>query len=274
MKRIPLLLAFLALILAFYAYKKRNEWIELFPPSLPDVEINKTISAYHSFDFPDKIWLHRVNSTQRAVLMQKKYKCFEIDMVFDSTKNCFDVHHPPAPSQNLCLEQLIGSLNNPNDRFYWLDFKNLDKSTKDSSLKYLLFICQKFKIQANHFVVESENPELLNSFTESGFITSYYIPHFNPYYSSENQIINYRNTVSNHLSKSKVNALSGYYYQLPFLEKYFSNYNYLVWHSDEKLNFAQKILYKRMLKNVKVKVILVRGISIKAKSGSIEPLLR
>lgn len=85
--------------------------------------------------FSEKLWLHRVNCLQRVEIIENKYRGLEIDVYFDSDKNCFDIFHSPGASTDLCLEELLASLNNPKIHYYWLDFKNLDSTNQKKSFK-------------------------------------------------------------------------------------------------------------------------------------------
>ena len=57
-----------------------------------------------------KVWLHRVNSVERAVRMAKQYRGMEIDVMYDSAADAFDVGHPPAPSIGLSLDRLLAAV--------------------------------------------------------------------------------------------------------------------------------------------------------------------
>lgn len=107
---------------------------------------------------------------------------------------------------------------------------------------------------------------LLRPFADHGFYTSYYLPSFNPYDISSNELKNYATEIAHNLSSSNVNAISGYYYQYPFMQKYFPDTDLLVWHIDtqEKDNpfdiFAY-IIRRQLLNNSQIKVILIPEMS-------------
>jgi heptose-I-phosphate ethanolaminephosphotransferase len=240
-----------------YCYRYRATIKMLLPIDFPEISVDaKTYPSTIKFD--EKIWLHRVNSIQRAKIIEKKYKGIEVDIVYDSPKNCFDVRHSSVASANLCLEGLLKNIKDPSLHYYWLDFKNLDSSNQISALTNLLDLSEKFKIKQN-IILESTCPQLLTAFTDSGFYTSYYLPFFNPF--NEEDEISYSNLTSQiceNLKRSRVNAISGYYFQYPFVEKYFPNTDFLLWHIvEDDSDLFSDLLRERMAENNQIKVILV-----------------
>lgn len=203
-------------------------------------------------------WVHRVDGIQRYFEVCEKYNGIEIDVNFDSKKNCFDVFHAPKPSINLCLDDLIKNIKNPEETFYWLDFKNLDSTNYIEALNNLNGICKKFNIK-NNLIVESSNPVLLTHFTDSGFYTSYYIFTFNPFTISDSLANDYYKKTCAILDKSRVCAISSYSEQLVFM-KHFPNYDFLIWNLESN-KFWNNFFYKRYKSIKNVKVILVKDIT-------------
>src|SRR5690554_4954312 len=79
----------------------------------------------------DKIWAHRVNSTEKLESALKYFKGVELDLVYDEQKNILDVTHPPVPSIDLDLENYLSSINSEAKPYIWLDIKNLNFDNKD-----------------------------------------------------------------------------------------------------------------------------------------------
>src|SRR5690554_6067423 len=92
------------------------------------------VNYYHPhklehFGYAEKIWAHRVNSLEKLASVQNKYTGVELDVVFDTLTNTFDVTHPPTPSIGLSLEQWLQTLDG--DKGVWIDFKNLTAANKN-----------------------------------------------------------------------------------------------------------------------------------------------
>lgn len=219
-------------------------------PKLQAFDINPRCTR---FNFPDKTWLHRVNSSERALLMAEKYEGLELDVTFDTLKSSFDIGHPPTPSIGLTLDDYFRKIPSIKKHAFWLDFKNLREDNKLKALKNLLFIANKYGIK-NRLIVESQNASSLNVFTNEGFYTSYYIPVFNLANISTLEIQNHYYEMVNVLKNTKVCALSAASSQLPFLEKYFPQYDKLIWHLDDRrgLSFYAANIWLRWKSKVKV----------------------
>jgi hypothetical protein len=246
------------LVLAgMYSFRYRHSIRILLPLFLPDIKVNsKTYQSKATFS--NKVWLHKVNSVSRAKIIQENYKGLEMDVVYDPVKECFDVHHHKSPSINLCLEELLQNLDDPTQHYFWLDFKNLDTSNQRMALAELQRLTKKYKIKEN-IIVESPNPVLLTPFTDEKFYTSYYLPTFNPFYIHDDSIKKYLKEIDDNLSRCRVNAISGYYFQYPFMEKYFPETDLLVWHiMEEKTDLFSYLIRERLILNSQIKVVLTQ----------------
>lgn len=223
---------------------------------LPNLKASDLKPQYTNFRFPDKTWLHRVNSSERALLMSKKYEGLELDVTFDSLKNSFDVGHPPTPSIGLTLDDYFYKIPSIKNHAFWLDFKNLREDNKLNALKNILFIANKYGIK-NRLIIESQNASSLNVFTNEGFYTSYYIPVFKLENISSLEIQKYYVEMLDVLKNSKVCAVSAASSQLPFLEKYFPEYDKLIWHLDDRRGLSFYVACIWLRQKSKVKVVLV-----------------
>jgi hypothetical protein len=223
---------------------------------LPDLpEIRSGTRPRHT-EFP-VVWLHRVDSVERAALMAPMYKGMEIDVVYDAAADYFDVGHPPVPSQGISLEAVFSSVPAVREHYFWIDFKNLTDDSKAAACARLLAIGRKFGI-VDRMIVESTNPRALSCFSESGFYTSYYVfPDAKLSSMSQEQLIQYYEEVKTNLMASNVNALSSSYRSLPFIEKYFPDTDILLWYLEatKGLRYHAWLTYLRT--RSRVKVILV-----------------
>jgi heptose-I-phosphate ethanolaminephosphotransferase len=228
--------------------------IEATLPDLPRVGLGP---AGQGVEFPVKFWLHRVDSVERAELMAGEYRGLELDVVYDSAGGYFDVGHPPVPSVGLSLEQLIGSIPDPTNHYFWIDFKNLTEANEVPSCALLESIARKYGLM-RHMIVESTNPRALSCFGERGFYTSYYLfPDATLESMSPAQVRVYYEEVKANLQASRVNALSSNYRSLPFIRKYFPGMDVLLWYLEPARNLRFYATRAYLAHQGRVRVILV-----------------
>ena len=58
----------------------------------------------------DKIWAHRVNSTEKLESAIQYFNGVELDVFYDSNTNKFDVNHPPAKSIGLDFQTYLSNI--------------------------------------------------------------------------------------------------------------------------------------------------------------------
>ncbi|SFN26652.1 hypothetical protein SAMN05421741_10340 [Paenimyroides ummariense] len=125
--------------------------------------------------YQSKVWAHRVNSLEKLNYTQKFYKGIELDLVFDSINNTFDVNHPPAESVNLNLDTYFSKISDK-DLKLWLDFKNLSEINAEKSAEILDQLTKKYSLKNENILVESTEMHNLKTFKNKGFKTSFYLP--------------------------------------------------------------------------------------------------
>lgn len=224
---------------------------------LPDLPKVSAVAHQRRAGFPTKIWVHRVNSVERAVLMAKEYRGMEMDVVYDSAAGYYDVGHPPTPSLGISLDHMFASVPDVGSHYFWIDFKNLDDANKDAACALLVSIGRKYGI-VSRMIVESTNPRALSCFTEHGFYTSYYLfASSNLRRMSPAQVRDYYEEVKSNLLASKVTALSSDYRSLPFIEKYFPEMDILLWYLEDgrPLRFYATLAYLTQKDHVKVVLV-------------------
>jgi hypothetical protein len=266
-KWIPLLVGAVLLVVSFpwiaeKAYKimatpRELRAIKRRLPELPQVHVQ---SRQHPGRFPP-VWLHRVNSVQRAVLMSRKFRGLEVDVVYDSAADYFDVGHPPVPSEGISLDQIFSAVPLLERHFFWIDFKNLTESNEKAACQRLLAIGRKYGI-VSQMIVESTNPKALSCFAEGGFYTSYYLfPETKLAAMDRAAVTRYYQEVRANLKASRVNALSSDYRSLPFIERYFPDADILLWYlkgTSSPRDYAA-LAYLRLKPRVKVILVEQRG---------------
>lgn len=203
----------------------------------------------------DKIWAHRVNSKEKLNSALNFYSGVELDLVYNSEKNIFDVNHPPVKSINLTFEEYLSEINKDKNPGIWLDIKNLNKDNSRLIFNRLIKIFDAINYNIENVLVETRYPEALPLFTEKGFITSYYLPS------------NLRNkkTVALASEIQKINkvllkqpniGISTNYKDYLVLQEYFPKKDKYLWMTTSITErWFQKT--RSILKDEKVKVVLV-----------------
>lgn len=181
-----------------------------------------------AYFFPEKIWVHRVNSIEKLKEVYSKFEGVELDVVFMKDKNVFDVNHPPARSINLSLLEYLSSVQIDSAKRFWLDFKNLTDSTMVSSYQKLDTICNIININKDQLVVESKNPEFLNIFHKNGYKTSYYLPG-NLYALQDTALEKEIQTVKDLSSANETTFLSANLDHYHLLKEHFPDRKMLTW---------------------------------------------
>ena len=192
----------------------------------------------------NKEWVKAVDSKKLLGKLDSMISGIECDVYFDLQKKIFDVHHDPDNSIGLDLDDLLNDYRKRNlQASIWLDLKNLDDSNYNLAVITLTDLRNKYRL-TNKLLVESNRADLLIAFSDSGFYTSYYTPMFNPYQINDEETKHWIDSLSVVIAKSKVNALSGYYFQYPFLHHYFPNYPVLIWAANDRFSLVNW-LFKR-----------------------------
>ncbi len=185
-----------------------------------------------------KVWVKAVNTITRMNEIDKQSSGLECDVYFDTEKRIFDVHHDEDKSIGMNLDDLLKVYSNRGlQASIWLDFKNLDRGNANLSFSTLLSLRNKYRLREK-VIVESSEAELLKPFSDSGFYTSYYTPFFNPYLAGDDLLKHWVDSLTQVVNRSSVNALSGYYFQYPFLHRYFPKYPLLIWSPNDRFSLV------------------------------------
>jgi heptose-I-phosphate ethanolaminephosphotransferase len=228
---------------------------------LPDLPPVHGVPSRRDAGFPVKVWLHRVNSVERAVRMAKQFRGMEIDVMYDSAANSFDVGHPPAPSIGLSLDRLLGAVPDVAGHYFWIDFRNLTNTNAPAACTRLVAIARKYNL-ISHMIVESVHPTALACFTDNGFRTSYYLfPEVSLPAMNTAQRTAYYAEVKAGLAASNVNALSMSYESLPFVDRYFPDADVLTWYRERDRNLRYYVTLAYLKARSRIQVILIRQMS-------------
>ena len=179
------------------------------------------------YDIPNaKLWKHRVNCTEDVKRVTKEFPGIEVDLFFiDSTNNFICDHGEPC--SKIPLTELLNSIENPSEKYYWFDFKNPNNPKRiKASVKVLDSIVAIFNIK-NKCIIESKMPICLNAFKENNFYTSYWVQNFDIY--SDSLVSLKIIEIDSICEMIEPTVLSASFWIVPFLKKYYSDKNIHIW---------------------------------------------
>ncbi len=252
-----LMISIVGLYLAADGWQHKGIVRVLLPKTFPAHEI-KAIEPVNKNELINtgKEWVQAINTPARLSKLSPATTGLECDVYFDAQKKIFDVHHDPDNSTGFELNTLLQLYTQKKlTASVWLDFKNLDKENQQPALTELIRIRHKFGL-ANKLLVESSQAALLSVYSDSGFYTSYYTPVFNPYLISEDEVKHLADSLSEIIRYSKVDALSGYYFQYPFLHRYFPNFPILTWAANDRYSLLNWLFKKKIAAAAEVFIVL------------------
>lgn len=204
----------------------------------------------------EKNWKKGVNTTAQLNELTMSDAGFECDVYFDTAAKSFSVHHDPDKSSGLTLENLLQLYQQKKmNAAIWLDIKNLGDLNAASVLQSLTALRSKYKLQ-NKILVESGRADLLTTFSDSSFFTAYYAPFFNPYKISKDAMNAMADSMALVIGKSKINALSGYYFQCSFLNHYFPKYPVLTWVGNSSFSLVNFLFQRKIKADKSVFIVL------------------
>ncbi|MBK5284825.1 MAG: hypothetical protein JJE25_05450 [Bacteroidia bacterium] len=204
------------------------------------------------YEFPyDKLWAHRVNTAAEANELLKTFNGIELDVYYFDDAHKFEIEHDTAIRRP--FESFLDSIDNPSQHYYWIDFKNLNKFDVQVSLNELKRLITKYHLE-KRIIVESDKAEYLASFVCEEIYTCYWIDRiytFIPYLAEYKHAKNIRAE----LAAYHFDALSCSYKMNGFFQRYFKNYNILLW-TDELSEETDVNVIRKLAAFKNVKVIL------------------
>jgi hypothetical protein len=204
----------------------------------------------------NKQWIKGVNTIVQLAAIDSSTAGIEMDVYYDEVANRLFVYHDSAAISTVGIETLLEIWTQKNKMgCIWLDFKNLSVQNKYTSLQYIVALRDRYQL-TQKIIVESSDPSSLDVFCSKGFFTSYYVPNFNPYTSSESEILRSIDDMASLLQQHQVSALSGYYFQYPFLKKYFPDYPILTWTESSSISMVANYFNSNLLNDPQVAVVL------------------
>ena len=131
---------------------------------------------FTNYDIENHIYVHRTNSPSRAKVYRKYYSSFEFDAIWDTKQSAIDIYHwPERTSISFHFSDLLDIIGS--DKYYWMDLKNLNNENYIEIAMYIEnLISTGTKLDKDHLIIESKNPETLSLLAKNNFYTSYYLP--------------------------------------------------------------------------------------------------
>lgn len=253
------LMAFIILLyLLVDVLQHKGQTRVLFPKNFPGIKLKALLPQSKSILInKDKNWKKAINTKLQLDGLRPDIGGFECDIYFDNTStSSFNVYHDPGKGTGYTLNDLLALYKQKNlQASIWLDIKNLDNSNAPLVLQSLMALRNKYKLQ-NKILVESGRADLLTAFSDSGFYTSYYTPMFNPYQLSDSVLGSRADSIAAVVSKAKVNAVSGYYFQYSFLHYYFPNYPVLTWVDASSFSLANLMFRRKLYSEKSIFIVL------------------
>jgi hypothetical protein len=203
-----------------------------------------------------QVWLHRVNSIEKAQYFLASFTGYELDVRYNSDSGTYFVKHDAEVPDTLRLTRWLAGFSHPEGLSYWLDFKNLEPGIARAALDELLRIRNHYGLE-RMIVVESGSAESLVVFDTLNFFPSCYIPTFVPSGITPEQEIQYRDFISSAVETWGLRTISGYSMQLPFMQEWFPSLHKLSWYLDSTDPVVQDSVISEVKKDTTVYVLLI-----------------
>lgn len=221
--------AILLLLLLLDGWTHKGQLRVLFPKDFGSAPPGDTLPASFPLQNTGKYWVKGINTPARFNKLDNTVSGFECDVYFNQQENSFEVRHDANEQTQVRLHQLLElyalkKMQCP----VWLDFKNCSSANNRQAVQLLRSYQQQYGLQQK-ILVESSDPGALAVFSDSGFFTSYYVPRFNPYLLDADSLEKWKQRLSHAFSISHAHALSGYYFQYPFVKSCFPGFPVLTW---------------------------------------------
>jgi hypothetical protein len=195
----------------------------------------------------DKIWAHRVNAMERLQKLEPHFAGFEIDVVYDSTRNSLLVYHPPFEGRVILLESFLKKIAASNKKS-WLDLRYVSGSNVEKVQGLLAEMEKKWHFM-NFTVIEVYDTAAANYLAKKGYQMAINVPVYGLH--SERDWIEFASSVS-----PQVKYVSQEDTFFPQLKLYFPGKRIILWAVAFKNYFWLDHLEKLVNEKV-VEVVLV-----------------
>lgn len=202
----------------------------------------------------NKVWAHRVNSSEEANIKTKYFQGIEVDLVYDTVSgDLFVCHEVDKNKMNLTFREYLGNIETPNRCHYWLDIKNLGEDT-EAICDTILVLAKYFGFES-HFFVESWDVRALDIAKGKGIITSLWVDNIADLPQADT--LRWVEKVQQSVDLCNPDALSAYYRMRCLLDRYFPDMNINLWQTPADFNSENAEITQEICRDPHVKVLLV-----------------
>ncbi|WP_299258624.1 hypothetical protein [uncultured Aquimarina sp.] len=209
----------------------------------------------------NKIWAHRANSTEKLHSALRYFKGIELDLIYDTEGDFFDVNHSTSESVGLKFEDYLNTLDEKQYPLLWLDIKNLNKVEANDILDKLLRIFRKRNYPLQNILIETRYPEALPIFTKEGFKTSYYLP-YDLRKRDGDKLLTTILEIQKNISEQPAIGISTNHRDYHIIKEHFPNRRKYIWILVPFINI-DFFTTKKILNDEKVEVVLINYNALK-----------
>ena len=209
-------------------------------------------------DYPDKLWLHRCNSIEKMEEMAERYDNIEVDLIYRGN-GIFDVTHDADTTFGLHIDPFFDDLGDT-DEHMWLDIKNITMDNCEEIHEDLDSLCEKFDVEKDQLIVESNDWKALKELTDDDYYTSFYVSFDKPNRLTDEEIDECIDSLQFVADSKCVSALSfpGWWYD-DIKEDLNRPIDLLTWkHRTTQWEFMLMPYHFEMLNDPQLKVILMK----------------
>lgn len=119
-----------------------------------------------------RLWVHRVNTVQRYDILKDKFTGFELDVIYDTSKNAFKVCHPPLQEDDVAVDLAEFIAHTDSNHRFWLDIRDLDSNNVTKALTVLAAIDSHGWLK-KHAIIELYDELAAAAVTRNGYTVSF-----------------------------------------------------------------------------------------------------
>lgn len=197
----------------------------------------------------NKLWAHRVNSTERYNVLKGNFAGYETDIAWDSSQSKFMVYHPPLKETAITLSNFLSKVD-LKASMLWLDTRETSASDTANIVRVFDSLNDQYNLKMN-VILELYDTAVANYLANKGYWVALNI---HPQWISEYTVEEwetFKSTIS-----PKISFVSQEDVHVPFLEKQFPGKDIITWSINFNNYFNRKHL-RQLVQNDCVKVVLV-----------------
>lgn len=213
----------------------------------------------HLGSYTDKLWLHRCNSLEKMEEFEDDFPNIEVDIVYRGN-DVFDITHDADTTFGLKIDPYFTKIAESDGKM-WLDIKNVNSSNVEEMEESLDSIRESHDVDKDQLIIEGGDYNALETFTDEGYYTSYYVPFDKPWKLSKEEKELCIDKLQEVADSKKTCALSfpGWWY-VPIKKYLHRNIDLLTWkHRSTQMSFLLSPLHDKMLNDKQLKVILIKS---------------